>query len=185
VGRQPQVSVQIYVDETKAKGYLIAAASGAPEQLKISRKEIAALILPGQRSLHMKAEQDTRRRLIVDTIIRMGNDLGVQAVVYDAGRVGTERDRRARCLQALVDDAARHVAAEIVFDLDETLLSWDRQRMIELTRAAGARDRLTYSHRTRHEERLLAIPDAIAWCWAKGGDWRQRVQPLVADVRGV
>lgn len=30
---------------------------------------------------------------------------------------------------------------------------------------------------------LLAVPDAIAWCWAKGGQWRDRVQLLVTEVR--
>jgi hypothetical protein len=32
---------------------------------------------------------------------------------------------------------------------------------------------------------LLAIPDAIAWCWAKGGDWRRRIESVVTDVREV
>jgi hypothetical protein len=78
--------------------------SGTPtcfrSQLPISRKELGTLILPGQRGLHMKGERDPRRREIADTIVRMGDMLGIQAVIYDAGRAGTEKQRRAPCLEA-------------------------------------------------------------------------------------
>jgi len=31
---------------------------------------------------------------------------------------------------------------------------------------------------------MLAIPDVIAWCWARGGDWRHRIAPIVtATIR--
>ena len=66
----------------------------------------------------MKGERDPRRREIADTIVRMGDMLGIQAVIYDAGRAGTEKQRRAPCLEALVEDAAKHDQARIVFDLD-------------------------------------------------------------------
>jgi hypothetical protein len=78
--------------------------SGTPtcfrSQLPISRKELGTLILRGQRGLHMKGERDPRRREIADTIVRMGDMLGIQAVIYDAGRAGTEKQRRAPCLEA-------------------------------------------------------------------------------------
>jgi hypothetical protein len=32
---------------------------------------------------------------------------------------------------------------------------------------------------------VLALPAAIAWCWANGGDWRRRIEPVVIDVREV
>ncbi len=60
---------------------------------------------------------------------------------------------------------------ELVFEQDDSLLSWDNQHLIEFTRAAGYRDTLGYQHGRASDEHLLAIPDAIASCWAKGGDW--------------
>jgi hypothetical protein len=167
-----------------SRGYLVVAACVYGDYLRVTRKELRNLILPGQRSLHMKDERDSRKREIADMIIGMEN-LGMRVFVYDAGRSGTERDRRARCLAALVDDALEYEKARIVFDLDETVLSWDRQRMLELTRAAEARERISYEHHHRHAEPVLAIPDAIAWCWSKGGDWRRRIRPIVSDVRNV
>ncbi|GAA1104114.1 hypothetical protein GCM10009668_24050 [Nocardioides dubius] len=177
--------MHFYVDESKAKGYLVAVASGPRPRLALPRNELSALVLPRQRSLHMKDEGDSRRRQIAHAIVHLGELDGIHAVIYDAGRAGTERERRARCLAALVDDAARHPEASVIFDRDESLVSWDRPRMIELTRAAGARARISYDHLPRHAEMLLAIPDAIAWSWARGGEWRERVRPVVLEVRAV
>jgi hypothetical protein len=68
---------------------------------------------------------------------------------------------------------------------DDSLVSWDNQHLIEFTRAAGCRDTLRYEHRRAASELALAIPDAIAWCWAKGGNWRRRIEPIVTNVREV
>lgn len=61
----------------------------------------------------------------------------------------------------------------------------DQQRLIEITPDVGCRDTLRYEHRRAREELFLAIPDAIAWCWARGGTWRQRVEPVVIKRQGV
>ena len=52
-----------------------------------------------------------------------------------------------------------------------------------LTRKAGSRSGMTYEVLRAHEEGLLAIADVAAWCWAKGGDWKRRIQPIVCDLR--
>ena len=61
-------------------------------------------------------------------------------------------------------DAATRPAASIVFDLEETFRSSDRQRLIEYTRAGQSRGRVKYSHMSRNEELRLANPDIVAWC---------------------
>lgn len=177
------MTAHIFVDETKAKGYVIAAATLLEGDLAGPRRGVQALVLPRQRSIHMKDESDARRRQIIDTIVALTDTSGLTTVIYDAGREGTELERRAVCLATLVKDAALHAQARIVLDLDESLQVWDRQRLIEYRRAAGLRDRLTYAHQARTAELLLAIPDAIAWSWARGGEWRTRVKPVVRYVR--
>lgn len=180
------MSVKMFVDETKAKSYLVVAAAGIHTELQTCGKELRSLILPGQRALHMNSESAPRRRAIADTVARMKGH-GIEATIYDAGKRGTtEKDRRARCLGALVTDAAAlQTDVRITFDLDETMAGWDRQKMIEFTRAANTQVRITYLHSPRQTEMMLAIPDVIAWCWARGGDWRRRVEPVVTDVRQV
>ncbi len=176
------MSGHVFVDETKHRDYLLVAAQLQPGTLDATRSTLRALVLPGQRRLHMNDERDPRRRAIAAVVVAAG----VHATVYDAGRrYRTERDRRAACLQALVDDVARRRDTTLVLEQDDSLVRWDNQRLIELTRAAGCSETLRYEHRRTAAEQLLAVPDAIAWCWARGGDWRRRIEPVVADVRTV
>ena len=171
----------MYIDETKARNYLMVAAAVVPEDDREVRGAVRSLILPGQRRLHMHDERDSRRRQILSTL----TSVGVTATIYDAG--GAERPqltRRAACLAAIATDA--HLAGHyhLVLEQDETLLRFDREQLIECLRAIGNAT-LTYEHRPSGQEILLGIPDAIAWAWARGGDWRRRARPLVTDVRHV
>ena len=174
--------MHIYVDETKQRDYLLVASVHVSTDLTGLRQIVRGLLLPGQRYLHMKDEKDGRKRTIAQAFV----DAGVQATVYRAGpQHRNERQRRSACLQALVDDHAALGDAHIVFDEDETMVKFDNQKLIEYTRAAGCRDTLRYEHQRSHAEALLAVPDAIAWCWAKGGPWRSLIGPAVTATRDV
>lgn len=176
------MSRHLYVDETKERGYqLVAVGIETPGQLEDLRKLMRGLVLHGQHRVHMKKEDDSRKRAIAAAIC----GAGVQAVVYDtARRYPHELDARAACLRALVEDNS--VATTLlVLERDDSLFRWDLQRLIELTRETGCRDSLRYEHRRAAVEPLLAVPDAIAWCWAKGGDWRRRIHPAVRAIRSV
>jgi len=175
------VSSHVFVDETKRRGYLLVASAVVPSDLDATRRMLRGLVLPGQRRLHMKDESDSRKRSIATAIAVSG----ITATIYDAGRrYGTERERRAACLTALVVDAATRDDEMLVLEQDDTLVVSDRKLLYRATREAGCPD-LRYEHRRAAAELLLALPDAIAWCWAKGGDWRRRIQPVVTHVREV
>ncbi len=165
----------VFVDESKHRDYLLVAGVVVPSDLDAVRRTLRGLVMPGQRRLHMAKERDRRRRHIVDAIVAGG----VTATVYDAG--GGDRDElaaREACLRAVVVDAAVRSSPMLVLEQDDSLLWWDQQRLIEITREVGCRETLRYEHRRAREEMLLAIPDAIAWCWARGGHWRQQVEPV-------
>lgn len=176
------MSGRVFVDETKRHGYLLVAVALAGADVEHMRKTLRALVLSGQRRLHMNDESDPRRRTIAAAIV----EGPLTATVYDAARRHrNERERRAACLRAVVTDAATRGDGLVVIEQDQTLIRSDDQLLIEATRAAGCRETLRWQHTTAAGEPLLAIPDAIAWCWAKGGDWRRRVEPVVALVREV
>jgi len=183
VHRLSGITNYIYVDESKQRDYLLVASVHVDSDLAEHRAVVRDLLLPGQRYLHMKNEKAGRKRTIAQALVTAG----VTATVYRAGPplLRTEKDRRAACLRALVADHAAAPATHIVFDQDDTLLSFDNQRLIEYTRATGCRDRLRYEHKRPNADTLLGIPDAIAWCWAKGGPWRQLIAPAIISVRDV
>jgi hypothetical protein len=184
--RQPRVTrVQSagsswFVDESKAKDYIVVATALPNSGLAGARKMIGRLVLPGQRSVHMNAESMTRRRRIVAAVTSLA-DVGLNVVILDADkRHGSDKARRSRCLVGLVAEASRALGTvQVTIDRDQTLVHMDRQDLIVATRALGVVNRLSYLHLGRHEELLLAVPDAVAWCWARGGEWRRAVRPLV------
>ena len=87
---------------------------------------------------------------------------------------------RGACLSAIVDDgAAGDVESLIVLDQDDTLIQFDRRLLYRSVHAIGREHDLHYQHRRSNAEQLLGIPDAFAWCWARGGQWRQLIRPAV------
>ncbi|GAB90929.1 hypothetical protein GORHZ_119_00580 [Gordonia rhizosphera NBRC 16068] len=42
--------------------------------------------------------------------------------------------------------------------------------------------RLVYEHQRPAAEPMLWVSDAVVWCYAKGGEWRRRVQPVINSV---
>lgn len=175
------MGTQFFVDETKAKSYLVVAAVCPDSALAPARRVIGRLVLAGQRSIHMKQESVRRRGQIADAICAL-TAIGLEAVVLDAGR-GPEPEiaRRERVLRALVARAEGEPAAHLVLDLDETLVARDARVLARAVRETGATS-ITYSHQRLATQPLLSIPDVVAWCWARGGDWRRRVTPIVSDV---
>jgi len=175
------VSSHVFVDESKERDYLLIASVHVSGELDDLRKLMRGLVLRGQRRVHMKKESDPRRRAIAAAIC----GAGVTATVYDAGqRYRDELDARAACLRGLVEDAAGRGDTLLVIEQDDSLLDWDRRQLYALAREARL-PLLRYEHRRASAEQLLAIPDAIAWCWAKGGHWCRRIQPAVTTVREV
>ena len=130
----PHIHPSSEVDETKRRGYLLVTGVVVPGDLDSTRRVLRGFVLPGQRRLPIKDENDQRRRSIATAIAVSG----VTATVYNAGRHRNERERRAACQHALITDAARRGDARLVLEQDDTLLSWDNQRLIEFTRRPAA-----------------------------------------------
>lgn len=170
------MTAHVFVDESKFRGFLLAAAVLQPEQLAGLRREIAGLRLPHQRRLHFTAESDGRRRAILAALTVAA---GPCALVYDApGR--RVREARIAAMTRLVDEAAKAGAVRLVIERDEPAVAADVRVIRERAARAGCLDTLRYAHEPAGAEPLLAIPDAVAWCWAKGGEWRRLASGLVA-----
>jgi hypothetical protein len=176
------MSAHIFVDESKHRGFLLAAAVVAPGELAGLRRQVSALRLSRQRRLHFTSESDARRKMILAAMIEAA---GRCVAVYQVTGHHRDRDARDIAMARLVDDAAKIGAARLVIESDEPAVASDRRIIRDRAALAGCLDTLAYEHRRPFEECLLAIPDAAAWCWAKGGDWRRRAGPLVSQVVAV
>ncbi|MBT1624220.1 hypothetical protein KK101_16115 [Curtobacterium flaccumfaciens pv. oortii] len=169
----------VFVDESKVRDYLLVAVTLPRTQLRPARTSVSALILRGQSRLHMRKESDARRRLILATIAPIDPEVTIFRAPKD-GR--TDMQRRSSCIRRLVESIGNGPTADVCFELDETLVRKDRQWIVEAVHAGEDPAAFTHRHETAAHEPLLALPDALGWAWAKGGDWRRRCGPVVTVV---
>ncbi len=175
------MSRHIFVDETKRAGYVIAAVT-VPDTEAI-RRVVRALVLPGQRRIHMKHEQARRRRIIVSALAATQ----VQATVYDAARrYRTDLAARTACLTSS-SRTSPPSAATRGSSSSRTTPSFraDRHDLFLLARQTGIAGRFEYRHQRAYDELLLALPDVVAWGWVRSGEWRRRISPILTTVRTV
>jgi hypothetical protein len=181
IGDDGEMSVHAFSDESQRNRlYLVSAAVIDPAHLGGLRKQLRALLLPGQRELHFKKESDGRRKKIADEIATMPVEVHVYSQVC-AKRADTVAARRT-CLMRLMTDLLTRQAHRLVLDSRE---SQDTDDLRIIRRALGQRPSntgLAYEHQDSINEPLLWIADASAWCYGAGGQWRQRISPLVTAV---
>lgn len=172
------MSVHGFVDESKHRGYYMAAAVFVPHRLASARRDLRALRLPGQQRVHFSKERSARRGEIVRAICR----LDVEVRIYDASSHRDQREARTACLRQLVVDLAAAHAQRLVIEQDDSLVVADRADLWAAVRQARVTSTLTYEHLPPRSEPLLWVADAAAWCWARDAHWRARIEPIVARV---
>lgn len=170
--------MHLFCDETKQRGFVLAAVTVPDRDLTRFRSEVTALRLPGQNRLHFTNESNGRRR----KIIKRFAEIGVKAVIYDGSTYTDGKAARDAVIGQLADDAAAMGATRLVLELDDSVAGNDRLIIREHLTKAGCHDSVRYDHCRARQECLLSIPDAVAWCWAKGGHWRRRLDGIVAEI---
>ena len=164
----------LYLDESKAKNYVFIGVLVQDGDAPRLRKRVAALKMPGQRSIHFVNEGDSRRKKLLQEY----SELGVVAVKVVSNRKN-KLDAREDCVRALVHLAASMGCHSLVFDRDESVISKDEIWLKSELRKVDKLVPIGFQHLSRHEEPILWVADALAWCDSRGGDWRKRIQPFI------
>lgn len=165
----------LFVDESKSKGYTMVAAVVVPGDVAVLQREIRALVLPGQRRIHFTKESDQRKRQVLSKLV----ELDVTAHIFHCASNNDALGREA-CLVGIVAHAAQHALTRIVLERDESVDRADRRILFREVKKHGLTNELSYALEAAHQEPLLWIADAVAWSHTKGGDWKRRIQPLIA-----
>ncbi|WP_367133491.1 hypothetical protein [Saccharothrix sp. HUAS TT1] len=172
------MSAHVFVDESRRSSYLLVAAYVPTRQLLPIRAVMRGLCLSGERRVHFQAENDSRRRRVVARLVEQS----LRVRIY-TGR-GRQDAVRAALLRELVAEVLDAGARRLVIESRGVARDRDDRREIvgTLQRLRAPGDALSYEHFRPHEDPALWIPDAVAWCFGAGGDWRRRVEPLVDKV---
>jgi hypothetical protein len=107
-----------------------------------------------------------------------------EVTIYD-GSHHPRRQQRQACLSGLLADLAAQPGTLLVIERDDAVLTEDRKLLYRRVRELGCEETVQYRHQRAHEEPLLAIPDALAWCWHRGSHWKTRVAEMATCVRRV
>ncbi|MFD6054629.1 hypothetical protein [Agromyces sp. NPDC060279] len=168
----------VFIDESKARGYYIAAAAVTEHDVIATEKELRQLVRRGQRRIHFVRESDSSRRSLLSRM----QSLGVSVQLYTATGL-TDRAARKLCLDALVDDLASSGATRLCMERDDSVADADRRIVRNALVRNNYLDGLRYEHAAPQERPLLWVSDAVAWCYQSGGDWLKRAAPLVRGTR--
>lgn len=169
-------AAHVFVDESKSKGFTLAAVSIDERRLHEARLGLRSFLLPGQRRIHFKSESQTRRRAILATL----PGLGASAVIVATPQNMPALRARDAAMREMGLWAARIQAIRICIERDETVEGLDRRALFEVQSYTGSG--FTYGHSRPYDEPLLWAADAVAWAWTRGGNWRAAADRIVTSV---
>ena len=162
-----------FADESLRKGqYLMCATSVPISEMQETRKALRRLRLSGQRRIHFTNESDSRRKSVLTTLA----SLQASSSIYTVSSRDQTAARKAILLK-MVADLRTNGITRLVLDSRQVQDQKDRSSIHAIL------DRhpdwvFEYSHQPSAHEPILWIPDAVAWAWGRGGEWRRRVERL-------
>ncbi|HCT78763.1 MAG TPA: hypothetical protein DGT23_19820 [Micromonosporaceae bacterium] len=157
---------------------MIAAALAQPSDLRLLRRELRGLLLPGQRELHVKREKEPRQRQLAGSISR----LPVEVHVYSRTCERQEEHARQACIERLACDLLGRGAQRLVLDSRAELDRNDKTTISAAALQHPPHTRFAYVHVDSNSESLLWVADTVAWCVGAGGQWRRRIDSIVGAV---
>lgn len=168
-----------YVDESKRGPYLMCAYVATSADKRAITRALRELATGGR--LHMKDESDGRKRLILKLLC----ELEISSSLYWS-RIKPQHQARALIIEhGIWPKVVKERVQAIVFEAEDGQDERDRQLLYRLSRRDVVTAEFKYGHNIPAQEPLLWIPDAIAWAYGEGGDWKRRVSPLIADAVNV
>jgi len=169
----------MFVDESKARAYVLAGVTCPTESLQAVRATLTDFLLPGQTRLHFSKERDHRRLAILKSLI----STQVRAVVIETPKKPTEIEARARALRRLIRNAADLSVTRLVIEQDSSSLLLDKRIISESLSFVGNPQLLSYTWMLPQQEPLLWAADAYAWAWSAGKTWKSIVRPAIDPMR--
>ncbi|HET9142790.1 hypothetical protein [Actinophytocola sp.] len=173
------MTVHAFADESRhGSTYLVAVALAHPANLRCLRRDLRALLLPGQREVHFKREKEPRQRELVDSIRRMA----VEVRIYRRSCQRRDEPARQDCIARLTRDLLDGGAHRLVLDSRSNRDIGDEVTIRRVISGQAHPTQLVYEHLGSTTEPLLWVADTAAWCFNAGGHWRKRISTVVSAV---
>ena len=174
-----KLSVTTFVDECKLGGFTLAASSIPCRDITRLRVTVNGLRQPAQPRLHFTDESQQKRKTIITTLVDAG---GINTVIYDARGFDEPSEGHDAAVTRMAADQATVSVSRIVVEADDSVVAVEQVIIRQQLELVGVADIVGVDHLRAREEPLLAIPDAVVWCYTHGGEWLKLAEPLIADV---
>jgi hypothetical protein len=142
--------------------------------VRMCRKTMLSLRRPGQRRIHFVNERPDRRRGLLAEIGSL------PASAYFLSASGKHVPARRNCLQNAMIALADRPVRRFVLEAGDAEDHRDRQTATAMSAKVPWLSSVYLEHLRSHEEPLLWIPDALAWAYSAGGEWRDRIAAIGA-----
>ena len=85
----------------------------------------------------------------------------------------------------MVLQLCRSEVKNIVLESDESQNPLDRKVLTQALVDLGVEEEVGFAHELPNDEPLLWIPDALAWCINRGGEWERRVKQMSVKTQNL
>jgi len=170
------VTLHMFSDESKARGYITAAVVVPAGSVARVRSTCSSWAMPGSRRFHAQKESSVRRRLALASLVSMERD--VHIVLVESARGKIQLEARRSHLAALARWASDAGVSRWVIELDQTVQAEDRRTLSSVGTGTTTAD-LEYVHLLAAHDAVLWAADLAAWSWTRGGEFRAGIEPLV------
>ena len=166
-----------FIDESSSKKYVLVGVLIQDQNFIVSRRQLRALLLPRQRSIHFRQESKKRRKQLIDVFLELGFSCLVVSLSNQKAKTA-----RPKGIELLSELSLTKRCNKLVFELDESSWVADIKTLNAITYSKKLHGQLQWDHVPRHQEPLLWVADAVAWCLNRGGDWERMVRPMIIET---
>jgi hypothetical protein len=166
-----------FVDESARSHYMLCGVNVNQQDLELIRSSLKALTLRGKSRVHMYAESRGRQNSIAREIARF--DVSAWLISVSSSTV-KQPESRFLAIKSMAEVKSLKDSRIMVLENSNSMRR-DNRALNELSRSADFQFP-HYRHMNSRHEPLLWLPDIIAWCYGRGGTWRDAVEPLVIEV---
>jgi hypothetical protein len=163
-----------FVDESvRGSKYFLAAVIVEHARHQDLRRELKGLRQFGRSSLHMHKEVFGRKRLIASSVAQM--EISCVLAVQELSRQSLI-SARIKCLHEISGHALVRASSQLTLESSNSI-ELDKRTLSNIAyEHSGIFPH--YRHLPSTQEPLLWLPDIIAWCVGKGGEFENLVRPL-------
>ena len=166
-----------YIDESARENFLLCGINVQQSQIHDTRDALRVFRAKGRSHIHMYQEDRSTQEAVASFI----GTLPITGwLVSVSSQTANEPLSRNLALRSLEDINSLRGSRLLTLD-DISCRRSDSQILREVARGVDYQFP-HYRHMNSRHEPLLWLPDIVAWCYGRGGPWREAVEPLVNEV---